>query len=59
MYGTTFKGMYKLFLDITRIFIQIFTFPSNFIGLQIYKLIFFAKIQSLLNLKNLYSLNFH
>ncbi len=46
MYGTTFKGIYKLFLDITRNFIQILTFPSNFISLQIYKLIFFAKIKS-------------
>ena len=45
MYGTTFKGIYRLFLDITRIFIQIITFPLNFISLQIYKLIFFAKIK--------------
>ncbi len=45
MYGTTFKGIYRLFLDITRTFIQIITFPLNFISLQIYKLIFFAKIQ--------------
>ena len=43
MYGTTFKGIYRLFLDITRTFIQIITFPLNFISLQIYKLIFFAK----------------
>ena len=42
MYGTTFKGIYRLFLDITRNFIQIITFPLNFISLQIYKLIFFA-----------------
>jgi len=46
MYGTTFKGIYRLFLDITRTFIQILTFSLNFISLQIYKLIFFAKIQS-------------
>ena len=46
MYGTTFKGIYKLFLDITRAFIKIFTLPLNFISLQIYKLIFFVKIQS-------------
>ena len=45
MYGTTFKGIYRLFLDITRTFIQIITFPLNFISLQIYKLIFFAKVQ--------------
>ena len=44
MYGTTFKGIYTLFLDITITFIQILTFPLNFISLQIYKLIFFAKI---------------
>jgi len=43
MYGTTFKGIYRLFLDITRTFIQILTFPLNFISLQIYKLIFLAK----------------
>ena len=42
MYGTTFKGIYRLFLDISRTFIQIITFPLNFISLQIYKLIFFA-----------------
>ena len=42
MYGTTFKGIYRLFLDITRTFIQIITFPLNFISLQIYKLIFFV-----------------
>ena len=46
MNGTTFKGIYRLFLDITGNFIQILTFPLNFISLQIYKLIFFAKIQS-------------
>jgi len=46
IYGTTFKGIYILFLDITRTFIQILTFPLNFISLQIYKLIFLAKIQS-------------
>ena len=45
MYGTTFKGIYRLFLDITEIFKQILTFPLNFISLQIYKLIFFAKIK--------------
>ena len=44
MYGTTFKGIYRLFLDITRTFIQIITFPLNFISLQIYKLIFFYKL---------------
>ena len=43
MYGTIFKGIYRLFLDITRTFIQIITFPLNFISLQIYKLIFFQK----------------
>ena len=48
MYGTAFKGIYKLFLCITVNFKQILTFPLNFISLQIYKLIFFAKIQSLL-----------
>jgi len=42
MYGTTFKGIYRLFLDITRTFIQIITFPLNFISLQKYKLIFFV-----------------
>jgi len=42
MYGTTFKGIYRFFLDITRNYIQIITFPLNFISLQIYKLIFFA-----------------
>jgi len=46
MYGTTFKGIYRLFLDITKNFIQILTLPLNFISLQIYKLIFFAKNQS-------------
>jgi len=46
MYGTTFKGIYRLFLDITRTFIQIITFPLKFISLQIYKLILFAKIES-------------
>jgi len=45
MYGTTFKGIYRLFLDITRNFIQIITFPLNFISLHIYILIFFSKIQ--------------
>jgi len=45
MYGTTFKGIYRLFLDITRKFIKILTFSLNFISLKIYKLIFFAKIQ--------------
>jgi len=45
MYGTTFKGICRLFLDITSKFIIIFTFFLNFISLQIYKLIFFAKIQ--------------
>jgi len=45
MYGTTFKGIYRLFLDITRNFLKILTFSLNFISLQIYKLIFFAKIQ--------------
>ena len=44
MYGTTFKGIYKLFLDITSTFIKISIFPLNFISLQIYKLIFLAKI---------------
>jgi len=44
MYGTTFKGIYRLFLDITKTFIQIITFPLNLISLQIYKLIYFAKI---------------
>ncbi len=43
MYGTTFKGIYRLFLDITRKFIQIITFPLNFISLQIYKLISLQK----------------
>ncbi len=43
MYGTTFKGIYRLFLDITRTFIQIITLPLNFISLQIYKLIFFVQ----------------
>ena len=43
MYGTTFKGIYRLFLDITRTFIQIITFPLNFISLQIYKLNFLYK----------------
>ncbi len=42
MYGTIFKGIYILFLDITRTFIQIITFPLNFISLQIYKLILFV-----------------
>jgi len=42
MYGTNFNGIYRLFLDITRTFMQIITFPLNFISLQIYKLIFFA-----------------
>jgi len=37
MYGTTFKGIYKLFLDINKKFIKILTFPLNFISLQIYK----------------------
>ncbi|AIQ95172.1 hypothetical protein EW14_1157 [Prochlorococcus sp. MIT 0604] len=46
MYGTTFKGIYRLFLDITRNFIKILTFSLNFISLQIYKLIFFAKFNS-------------
>ena len=59
MYGTTFKGIYRLFLDITRTSIQIITFPLNFISLQIYKLIFFAKIDSFKRLKNLYLLNVH
>jgi len=45
MYGTNFKGIYRLFLDIIRTFIQILTLPLNFISLQIYKLIFFAQIQ--------------
>jgi len=45
MYGTTFKGICRLFLDITKTFIQIITFPLDFISLQIYKLIFFAIIQ--------------
>jgi len=44
MYGTAFKGIYKLFLNIIRKFIHTITFPPNFISLQIYKLIFFAKI---------------
>ncbi len=43
MYGTNFKGIYRLFLDITRTFIQIITFPLNFISLQIYKLNFLYK----------------
>jgi len=47
MYGTTFKGIYRLFLDITRTFMQILTFPLNFISLQIYKLIFLAKFNPL------------
>ena len=47
IYGTTFKGIYRLFLEITLTFIKIITFPLNFISLQIYKLIFFAKIQFL------------
>jgi len=59
MYGTTFKGIYRLFLDITKTFIQIITFPLNFISLQIYKLIFFQKFNYFKRLKNLYSLNFH
>ena len=59
MYGTTLIGIYRLFLDITRAFIKILTFSLNFISLQIYKLIFFAKIHFLKRLKNLYSLNFH
>ena len=46
MYGTTFKGIYKLFLDIIRNSTQIFTFPPNFISLQIYKLIFFQKFNN-------------
>jgi len=37
MYGTTFKGINRLFLDITRAFTHILTFPLNFISLQIYK----------------------
>ena len=44
MYGTTFKGIYRLFLDIIRTIIKIITFPLNFISLQIYKLIFLAKV---------------
>ena len=59
MYGTTFKGIYRLFLDIIRIFIKILTFSSNFISLKIYKLVFFAKVKSFKRLKNLYSLNVH
>lgn len=59
MYGTTFKGIYRLFLDITKAFIKILTFSLNFISLQIYKLIFFQKFNSFKRLKNLYSLNFH
>ena len=43
MYGITFRGIYRLFLDITEIFIQILTFTLSFISLQIYKLIFLAK----------------
>jgi hypothetical protein len=46
MYGTTFKGIYRLFLVITRSFLLILTFPLNFESFQIYKLIFFAKIKS-------------
>ena len=48
MYGTTFKGIYRLFLDITRTFIQIITFPLNFISLKIYKLSFLAKFNPLI-----------
>ena len=46
MYGTTLKGIYKLFLDIIKTITEIFTFLLKFISLQIYKLTFFAKIQS-------------
>ena len=44
MYGTTFKGIYRLFLVINRTFMKIFTFPLNFISHQIYKLNFLAKV---------------
>jgi len=59
MYGTTFKGIYRLFLDITRTFIKIFTFHLNFISLQIYKLIFLQKLNPFKRLTNLYSMDFH
>ena len=60
MYGTTFKGICRLFLDITEIFTQIFTFPLNFISLQIYKLIFLAKFKAFFKIKIIkYSLNIH
>jgi len=58
MYGTTFKGIYRLFLDITRTFIQIITFPLNFISLQIYKFSL-QKFNPFKRLTNLYLLNFH